>query len=130
MPGPGQNCVMLLIYFSNVRLDNSSIGNHTEAISGEDHEYESMIDAVKSGKLKDDEMPFYYPNDVERTHSQLYNKLLSTWANRQKLLLAASVLGAEILRKKSLQRFVQYAVLKGSCSSGSNELCRIAGKVK
>jgi hypothetical protein len=58
-------------------------------------------------------MPFYYPNDAERTHSQLYNKLLSTWANRQKLLLAASVLAAEILWKRSLQRFVHYAVLKG-----------------
>ena len=104
---------MLLIYFSNVRPDSSSIENLTEAISGEDHEYESMIDAVKSEKLKDDEMPFYYPNDVEKTHSQLYNKLLSTWANRQKLLLAASVLAAEILWKRSLQRFVHYAVLKG-----------------
>lgn len=55
--------------------------NLKEAISGEDHEYESMypemIDTAKAEKLKDAEMSFYYANEVEKIHSQLFNGLLS-----------------------------------------------------
>jgi rubrerythrin len=42
--------------------------NLKEAISGEDHEYESMypemIEMAKAEKLKDAEMSFYYANEV------------------------------------------------------------------
>jgi rubrerythrin len=52
------------------------------AISGEDHEYESMypemIETAKAEKIKDAEMSFYLANEVEKIHSQLFNKLLST----------------------------------------------------
>jgi rubrerythrin len=55
--------------------------NLKEAISGEDHEYQSMypemIETAKAEKLKDAEMSFYYANEVEKIHSQLFNKLLS-----------------------------------------------------
>jgi len=72
---------MLLIYFSNVRPDNSSIENLTGAISGEDHEYESlypeMIETAKAEKLKDAEMFFYYANKAEKIHSELFNTLIS-----------------------------------------------------
>jgi rubrerythrin len=55
--------------------------NLKEAISGEDHEYESMypemIETAKAEKLKDAEMSFHYANEVEKIHSQLFNKLLS-----------------------------------------------------
>jgi rubrerythrin len=79
MPGPGQNCVMLLIYFSNVKPGSSSIDNFKKAISGEDYEYESlyleMIETAKAEKLKDAEMFFYYANKAEKIHSELFNKL-------------------------------------------------------
>ncbi len=52
------------------------------AISGEDREYESMypemIETAKAEKIKDAEMSFYLANEVEKIHSQLFNKLLST----------------------------------------------------
>jgi len=55
--------------------------NLKEAISGEDHEYQimypEMIETAKAEKLKDAEMSFYYANEVEMIHSQLFNKLLS-----------------------------------------------------
>jgi len=55
--------------------------NLKEAISGEDYEYESMypemIETAKAEKLKDAEMSFYLANEVEKIHSQLFNKLLS-----------------------------------------------------
>jgi len=51
------------------------------AISGEDHEYESMypemIETAKAEKIKDAEMSFYLANDVEKIHSRLFDKLLS-----------------------------------------------------
>ena len=51
------------------------------AISGEDHEYESMylemIEMAKAEKLNDAEMSFYLANEVEKIHSQLFNTLLS-----------------------------------------------------
>jgi rubrerythrin len=54
--------------------------NLQEAISGEDHEYESMypemIETAKAEKLKGAEMSFYYANEVEKIHSKLYNNLL------------------------------------------------------
>jgi rubrerythrin len=56
--------------------------NLQEAISGEDHEYESMypemIETAKAEKQKDAEMSFHYANEVEKIHSQLFNKLLSS----------------------------------------------------
>jgi len=55
--------------------------NLKEAISGEDHEYESMyppmIETAKAEKLKEAEMSFYYANEVEKIHSQLFNKVFS-----------------------------------------------------
>jgi rubrerythrin len=52
-----------------------------EAISGEDHEYESMypemIETAKAEKLKYAEMSVHLANEVEKIHSQLFNKLLS-----------------------------------------------------
>ena len=51
------------------------------AISGEDHEYESMypemIETAKAEKLNDAEMSFYLANEVEKIHSELFNRLLS-----------------------------------------------------
>jgi rubrerythrin len=56
--------------------------NLTEAISGEDHEYTSMypemIETAKAEKLEDAEMSFYLANEVEKIHSKLFNKLLSS----------------------------------------------------
>jgi len=55
--------------------------NLKEAISGEDHEYQimypEMIETSKAEKLKEAEMSFYYANEVEKIHSQLFSKLLS-----------------------------------------------------
>lgn len=54
--------------------------NLQEAISGEDHEYESMypemIETAKAEKQKGAEISFHYANEVEKIHSKLYNKLL------------------------------------------------------
>lgn len=55
--------------------------NLQSAIAGEDHEWETMypemIDTAKSEGRKDAEMSFYFANEVEKVHSQLYNKLLA-----------------------------------------------------
>jgi len=56
--------------------------NLTQAISGEDHEYESMypemIDTAKAEKQKAAEISFHDANEVEKIHSKLFNKLLAT----------------------------------------------------
>jgi rubrerythrin len=56
--------------------------NLREAISGEDHEYESMypemIETAKAEKQKAAEISFHDANEVEKIHSQLFNKLLAT----------------------------------------------------
>ncbi len=61
--------------------------NLQEAISGEDHEYMSMypamIDSAKVEKNKDAEMSFHYANEVEKIHSKLFQKLLSTLSPSQ-----------------------------------------------
>lgn len=58
--------------------------NLKEAISGEDHEYTSMypemIEMAKDEKVKDAEISFYMANEVEKIHSQLFNKVLSNEA--------------------------------------------------
>ncbi len=62
----------------------STQDNLKEAISGEDHEYTSMypemIATAKDAKVKDAEMSFYLANEVEKIHSQLFNKVLSNEA--------------------------------------------------
>ena len=54
--------------------------NLQAAISGEDEEWEKMypemIQTAKAEGKKDAEMSFFYANEVEKIHSQLYNKLL------------------------------------------------------
>lgn len=54
--------------------------NLQAAISGEDEEWESMypmmIEAAKAEGNKAAEMSFNYANEVEKIHSQLYNKIL------------------------------------------------------
>ncbi len=59
--------------------------NLQSAISGEDHEWEKMypemIQEAKSDGNKNAEMTFHYANEVEKIHSQLYNKLLSGLAS-------------------------------------------------
>lgn len=54
--------------------------NLQAAISGEDEEWEAMypgmIEAAKSEGHKAAEMSFHYANEVEKIHSQLYNKIL------------------------------------------------------
>ena len=54
--------------------------NLQAAISGEDDEWEKMypemIQTAKAESKKDAEMSFFYANEVEKIHSQLYNKLL------------------------------------------------------
>lgn len=56
--------------------------NLQSAISGEDHEWEKMypemIETAKTEGKKDAEMSFYFANEVEKIHSQLYNKLLAS----------------------------------------------------
>ena len=56
--------------------------NLREAISGEDHEfmsmYPEMIDSAKAEKNKDAEMSFHYANEVEKIHSKLFQKILSS----------------------------------------------------
>lgn len=55
--------------------------NLEEAISGEDHEYEKMypemIQTARAEGKKEAEMSFLYANEVEKIHSQLYQKLLA-----------------------------------------------------
>jgi len=54
--------------------------NLQAAISGEDEEWEAMypgmIETAKAEGNKAAEMSFYYANEVEKIHSQLYNKIL------------------------------------------------------
>ncbi len=56
--------------------------NLKQAISGEDHEYTKMypemIAVAKAEKAKDAETSFFWANEVEKIHSQLFNKVLST----------------------------------------------------
>jgi rubrerythrin len=56
--------------------------NLREAVSGEDHEWEKMypemIEAAKREKNKEAEMSFRFANEVEKIHSQLYQKLLDS----------------------------------------------------
>ncbi len=60
----------------------STSENLKEAIAGEDHEYTSMypemIDMAKAERVKDAELSFYWANEVEKVHSQLFNKVLSS----------------------------------------------------
>ncbi len=55
--------------------------NLKAAIAGEDHEYTSMypemIAMAKAEQVKDAELSFYWANEVEKVHSQLFNKVLS-----------------------------------------------------
>ncbi len=55
--------------------------NLQSAISGEDHEWEKMypemIETARTEGKKDAEMSFYFANEVEKIHSQLYTKLLA-----------------------------------------------------
>jgi rubrerythrin len=59
---------------------SSTRENLREALSGEDHEWEKMypemIEAAKKEGDKGAEMSFYFANEVEKVHSQLYQKLL------------------------------------------------------
>jgi rubrerythrin len=54
--------------------------NVQDALSGEDHEWEAMypemIEAAKLETNKEAEMSFYFANEVEKIHSQLFQKLL------------------------------------------------------
>ena len=56
--------------------------NLQEAISGETDEFKSMypemIEAAKAEGNKEAERTFIYANEVEKTHAQLYTKLLDT----------------------------------------------------
>jgi len=59
----------------------STLENFKAAISGEDHEYEAMypemIETARVEKQKAAEMSFHDANEVEKIHSQLFNKLLA-----------------------------------------------------
>jgi len=56
--------------------------NLAEAISGETHEftkmYPEMIEAARAEGNKAAEMTFSFANEVEKTHAQLYQKLLDS----------------------------------------------------
>lgn len=56
--------------------------NLKQAISGEDHEYESMypemIETARAEKQKAAEISFHDANEVEKIHSRLFSKLLAT----------------------------------------------------
>jgi rubrerythrin len=53
--------------------------NLKEAFDGETHEFKNMyppmIDAAKADGNKDAERSFYFANEVEKVHAQLYKKL-------------------------------------------------------
>ncbi|HYA33327.1 MAG TPA: rubrerythrin family protein [Candidatus Bathyarchaeia archaeon] len=59
----------------------STLDNLKAAISGEDHEYESMypemIETAEAEKAKAAETSFHDANEVEKIHSKLFNKLLA-----------------------------------------------------
>lgn len=59
--------------------------NLQEAIAGETHEftqmYPEMIEAAKAEKHREGQMTFYYANEVEKVHAQLYEKLLVSLSN-------------------------------------------------
>ncbi len=59
----------------------STAENLKAAIAGEDHEYTSMypqmIEMAKAEQVKEAELSFYWANEVEKVHSQLFNKVLS-----------------------------------------------------
>jgi rubrerythrin len=61
--------------------------NLREAISGESHEftqmYPEMIEAAKAEKHREGQMSFYYANEVEKIHAQLYQKLLDSLSTTQ-----------------------------------------------
>ncbi len=61
--------------------------NLQSAISGEDEEWEQMYpEMIKEAKTegnKNAEITFHYANEVEKIHSQLYNKLLSSLGSSQ-----------------------------------------------
>jgi rubrerythrin len=61
--------------------------NIQSAISGENEEWEymypEMIKEAKSDGNKNAEMTFHYANEVEKVHSQLYNKLLGGLGSSQ-----------------------------------------------
>ncbi len=61
--------------------------NLAEAISGETHEftkmYPEMIEAARAEGNKAAEMTFAYANEVEKTHAQLYQKLLDNLGGAQ-----------------------------------------------
>ena len=58
----------------------STLENLQAALSGEDHEWEKMypemIQTAKAEGKKEAEMSFHFANEVEKVHSQLYQKLL------------------------------------------------------
>ena len=55
--------------------------NLKAAIAGEDHEwtsmYPEMIQTAEDEEIKDAELSFSWANEVEKIHSQLFNKVLS-----------------------------------------------------
>ena len=59
---------------------NSTVENLKEAIAGETYEFKSMypgmIEAAKSEKQKSAERSFFYANEVEKIHADLYQKAL------------------------------------------------------
>jgi rubrerythrin len=65
--------------------------NLQAAISGEDEEWEAMypemIETAKSEGNKAAEMSFYYANEVEKIHSQLYNKVLENLDKSQEAII-------------------------------------------
>lgn len=64
-----------------MKVVQSTPENLKAAISGEDHEYEGMypemIQTARVEKQKGAEMSFHDANEVEKVHSQLFNKLLA-----------------------------------------------------
>ncbi len=58
----------------------STKDNLLEAVAGETHEfkqmYPKMLEAAKSEGNKEAERSFYYANEVEKVHAQLYQRLL------------------------------------------------------
>ena len=61
--------------------------NLQSAISGEDEEWEAMypgmIETAKAEGNKAAETSFHYANEVEKIHSQLYNKILESLGKSQ-----------------------------------------------
>ena len=94
--------------------------NLREAISGETHEftqmYPEMIEAAKAEKHREGQMTFYYANEVEKVHAQLYEQLLVQSVPLRRIIPTMSARCAAIPLKKNRLNPAPSAEPRESCS--------------